>query len=247
VTRRWIMMWEKLSMSDAIGELQRLIDDYAGAGGTIRLLEAGCGSMSKVRLGSNVQIVGIDISEKQLARNNDLHERILADIQTYKLPEQSFDMIICWDVLEHLNDPLKALSNFFSAAKPGGLIILAFPNLFSLKGLITKLTPHAVHVWYYRRLLHVPNAGANDTPPFMTPFRLSATYPSIRRHARSYHASVAFLGFRESPDMQYVRRNYWFMNVVMKSASAITRFLTFGRIDAIHSDCILVLRAGAAA
>jgi 2-polyprenyl-3-methyl-5-hydroxy-6-metoxy-1,4-benzoquinol methylase len=232
-------------MSEAIIELQRLIDEYRGTRGTIRLLEAGCGSMSKVRFGDDVRIVGIDISEKQLERNENLDERILADIQTHSLSERSFDMIICWDVLEHLDNPNKALGNFLRAAKPGGLIVLAFPNLFSLKGIVTKLTPHFVHVWYYRRLLKVPDAGMQDTPPFVTPFKLTATYPAIRRFARKHNASVLYLGFRESPDMQFVRTTYWLMNIVMKSASLATRLLTFGRIDAMHSDCILVLRSDA--
>jgi 2-polyprenyl-3-methyl-5-hydroxy-6-metoxy-1,4-benzoquinol methylase len=232
-------------MPDPVSELQRLIDGYGGSGTPIRLLEAGCGSMSKVRLGENVRITGIDISEKQLARNDGLHERILADIQTYPLPEHSFDIIICWDVLEHLDDPASALRNFFRATKPGGLIILAFPNLFSLKGIITKFTPHPVHIWYYKRLLHVPNAGELDTPPFETRLRASATYPAIRRMAAAHKAVVAFFALRESHDMRYVRSKMPIMNVVMKTASFLSRTLTLGRFDAIQSDCIMVLRAGA--
>lgn len=234
-------------MPDAVSELQRLIDGYMTAGGTVRLLEAGCGSMSKVRLSENVEVVGVDISAKQLERNPGLHERILADIQNFDLPERSFDMIICWDVLEHLDAPQKALANFYRAIKPGGLIILAFPNLYSLKGLITKLTPHFMHVWYYRYLLHSENAGADDTPPFVTPFRTTATYPSIRRSARAHRAAVVLFALRESNDMQYVRKNFRFMDVVMRTASVISRALSGGRIDAMHSDCILVLRAGASA
>lgn len=199
--------------------------------------------MSKVKLTSNVVIVGIDISSRQLTRNQSLHERILADIQTFPLPEQSFDIIICWDVLEHLDHPVKALTNFFRAIKPGGLIILAFPNLFSLKGLVTKLTPHAVHVWYMRHLLRMENAGVNDTPPFVTPFKLSVNYAAIGKLAKQLRGEVAFFALRESADMLYVRRNFWFLNFALKAASLISRAATIGRIDAMQSDCIMVLRA----
>lgn len=232
-------------MADAIGDVQRLIDDYTAQDRTIRLLEAGCGSMSKLRLSPNVQVTGVDISEKQLARNTELCERILGDIQTCSLPTRSFDVIICWDVLEHLHNPQLALTNFFRAIKPDGLIILAFPNLYSLKGMITKLTPHFVHVWYYRHLLHTPEAGLHDTPPFVTPFRLAATYPSIRQLAAANHARVQYFALRESNDMRYVRRNFRFIAFIMRTASIISRLLTLGRIDAMDSDCIMVLRSGA--
>jgi len=234
-------------MSDALSELQRLIDGHVAGGRAIRLLEAGCGSMSKVRLGENVEVVGIDISAQQLERNPGLHECILGDIQSYPLQEHGFDIIICWDVLEHLDEPRKALTNFFRAAKPGGLIILAFPNLYSLKGVITKLTPHIVHVWYYKYLLHIPDAGVDDTPPFVTTFRLAVTHPAIRRLAEAHSAEVAFFALRESHDMKYVRRKFRFMNAIMTGASLVSRALSFGRVDALHSDCILVLRAGATA
>ncbi len=232
-------------MPSALDQLQRFVDDYLRSRPTVRLLEAGCGSMSKIRLSGNVFVVGIDVSAKQLERNQGLHERILGDIQTFPLAEQSFDLIICWDVLEHLDDPVKALRNFFRAVRPGGLIILAFPNLYSVKGLITKLTPYPVHLWYYTHLLHVQNAGANDTPPFVTPFRLAVTYPAIRRLTKAHQGEVAFFAPRESPDMLYVRKKFWFMNLIMMTASLVSIALTFGRIDVAHSDCIMILRARA--
>jgi SAM-dependent methyltransferase len=228
-------------MANPLEDLQRVIDTHT-ANKACRVLEAGCGSMSKIRLGDDVSVVGIDISSKQLDRNTGLTERILADIQTYPLPSDSFDLIVCWDVLEHLDTPEKALANFFTSAKPDGLIVLAFPNLYSLKGVITKMTPHSVHIWYYRNLLHLPNAGLDDTAPFVTPFKKAMTYPAIRKLAREHGVSEAFFALRESHDMQYVRRNYWLFNAMMTGVAAASKAATLGRLDATHSDCIMVLR-----
>jgi SAM-dependent methyltransferase len=232
-----------MTMTDAITELQRVIDDYSGADRTITLLEAGCGSMSKVKLSGNVHVVGIDISEMQLARNLGLYDRILGDIQKYPLPEKTFDIIICWDVLEHLERPREALENFFKACKDGGLIILGFPNLYSVKGIITKLTPHVVHIWYYKYILDVKEAGTDDTPPFRTFFRLSMTHTSIRKLARARNATVEFFAFRESPDMKYARRRFWLLDMLLKTGSIASRAVTLGQTDVAHSDCIMVLRA----
>jgi SAM-dependent methyltransferase len=229
-------------MSNAIAALQRIVDDYLTPERTFTILEAGCGSMSKIKFGKNIYVVGIDISEKQLERNTALDKKILGDLHIYPLPYSSFDIIICWDVLEHLRDPRKAVDNLFQACKPNGLIILAFPNLFSLKGIITKLAPHSVHIWYYKHFLGVDDPGRDGQPPFPTTLRLSMSYPSIWKLARSRNAAVQFFAFRESPDMQTVRRRFWIMNVVFSTASVLSRILTFGKVDAKNSDCIMVLR-----
>jgi hypothetical protein len=111
--------------------------------------------------------------------------------------------------------------------------------------MITKLTPHFVHVWYYRHLLHTPDAGINDTPPFVTPFRLAATYPAIRRLAAAHHTRVEYFALRESNDMRYVRKNFRFIDFIIRTASVMSRAVTLGRVDAVNSDCIMVLRSGA--
>jgi SAM-dependent methyltransferase len=232
-------------MSDVLERLQQFVDERLTPGRTFTVLEAGCGSMSKVRLGNNIHVVGIDISAKQLERNAELHEKILGDIQAYPLEKCSFDIVICWDVLEHLQDPRRALENLLEACKPNGMVILAFPNLFSLKGIITKLTPHWVHIWYYKYFLGAENPGREDQPPFPTTLRLSMSYPAIWGLARSRNATVQFFAFRESPDMQTVRRKFRIMNALFSTASALSRLFTFGKIDATNSDCIMVLTPSA--
>ena len=230
-------------MTDPLVQLQQILDEYLGGADSVHLLEAGCGSTSKVRLGANVSVTGIDISPLQLERNEALNEKILGDLQTYQFPKNCFDIIICWDVLEHLDKPDKALDQFFSSVKPGGLIILAYPNLYSLKGIITKLTPHVFHVWYYHYLLHRPDAGKNDTAPFVTFLRLRATYPVIRKMARANHAHEIFLALRESLSMRYVRQNFPFFDLSMNVISAVSRTLSLGNIDLSRSDCIQVFKS----
>ena len=229
-------------MPEVLNQLQQIIDDYTRTDRKIRILEAGCGSMSKVKLRNSANVVGIDISSEQLERNTGLCEKILGDVQTYQLPERAFDMIICWDVLEHLDDPASALKNFFRSCRNDGIIVLAFPNLYSLKGLATKLTPHKVHIWYYKYILHVPDAGAHDTPPFITHIRIASTYPSIRKLAKAHNAEVIFFAFRESNDVKYMRKQFWFLNLLFDFASAVTRLFSIGKFDAMNGDCIMVLR-----
>jgi 2-polyprenyl-3-methyl-5-hydroxy-6-metoxy-1,4-benzoquinol methylase len=105
------------------GRLQSLLDGFLARSGPIRVLEAGCGSLSHVKLGEESRIVGIDISQQQLERNAVLDERILGDIQTYPLRENDFDVVICWEVLEHVQHPLGCLVQSDPQPKPQGILI----------------------------------------------------------------------------------------------------------------------------
>ena len=135
----------------------------------IKVLEAGCGSTSRLHFQKEVYMVGIDISEKQLERNANLNEKILGDIQDYDFQSDSFDVIVCWDVLEHLPKPENALRRFALAVKDEGIIILNLPNVFSLKGLITKYLPYPLHVLAYRYLYgKKKNISEEDAGPFKT-------------------------------------------------------------------------------
>ena len=149
-------------------DLQKTIDRLLAEVETLRVLEAGCGSASHVDFPPSRWLVGIDLSEKQLALNPSLDERILGDIQTYDYEPNSFDVVVCWNVLEHVREPEEALRRFFRAIKPGGIAVLACPNPRSVKGLVTRLTPHRFHVWFYRRILGSKLAGTDDHGPFPT-------------------------------------------------------------------------------
>src|SRR5579863_2654723 len=111
-------------MNDVSDPVQRVVDQMASSGRVLRVLEAGAGSRSHIRLSGNAQLVGIDISAEQLANNSELHERIVGDIETFPLEPCSFDIIFCWDVLEHLKHPEKALRNFLQAVREDGIVVL---------------------------------------------------------------------------------------------------------------------------
>lgn len=123
-------------------EIQRIVDEYCRANPSgIRVLDVGCGCGSRIRFPETARLIGIDIDADQLASNERVHEKILGDIQTYTTDDR-YDITFCWDLLEHLEHPEEALARLLEWALPGGLIVISGPNPYSLKGLITKYTPH---------------------------------------------------------------------------------------------------------
>jgi ubiquinone/menaquinone biosynthesis C-methylase UbiE len=79
-------------------------------GRDIKVLEAGCGARSVVTLGDLAYVVGLNIDEAAVAKNEKLDEALVGDLQTYPLPAETFDLVFCRFVLEHLKDPERALA-----------------------------------------------------------------------------------------------------------------------------------------
>lgn len=133
-----------------------------------RVLEAGCGSLSRVQLPDDAYLIGVDITQRQLDANTMLDERILGNLETHAWPPASIDMVVCWDVIEHLSNLGAALDRLQAALKPGGAMVLAFPNPWSLKGMVTKLTPYWVHYIFYRYVIgdKRPRSQSDQFPTF---------------------------------------------------------------------------------
>ncbi len=225
-------------MNHGFPGIQEFLDHALADRPRLRVLEAGCGSASHVSFRQPGTLVGIDISAQQLERNKELDERILGDLQTHRFPAAEFDVVICWDVLEHLPDPDSALTNMCAAVQPGGLVVLKSPNLYSVKGLVTKWSPHWIHVLAYRMLGRPVPRGRTDVAPFKTFLARGCTPPSIRRFARQKGWEIAY---SQTYDITSVlgsgKRS---INALYGVARTLSRWLSFGFLG--ESEYILVLR-----
>lgn len=234
------------SVCPEVAELQSVFEEWMVGRDGVRILEAGCGSASYLCWAPGSHITGMDISQKQLDRNETVSEKIRGDIQTYQLPPSSYDVIICWDVLEHLPHPELAIKNFVRAIRPDGLIILAFPNVVSVKGLIAKFTPHWFHVWVYRHFLGIKDAGKDDTAPFKTFLRFSISPRAIRNTARRLGMDLVHVRHYQTGMQKELRSKHRIVRWAVSSLGLLLRAVSLGRIDGTLSDCIYVLRRSAA-
>ena len=65
--------------------LQQELDQRLAGRAGLRVLEAGSGSISRLRFPDGSYLIGIDVSEVQLRKNPYLREKLLGDIETYDL------------------------------------------------------------------------------------------------------------------------------------------------------------------
>jgi len=230
------------TMSSGDDPVQALVDEMTNQGHPLRVLEAGAGSRSHIRLGANTQLVGIDICQEQLDNNHGLQEKILGDIQTYPLTPSSFDIIFCWDVLEHLKHPEHALDNFLGAIRPGGLMVMGAPAVNSVKGMITKYTPHWFHVFVYRHLLRNKNAGKPGHVPFPTFLRYSMSPRSLRSFAREHGLVIEYFDEYEEKVQVRIKKKHWSINLAYVVIGPLVKVASFGYINPEITDFTIVLR-----
>jgi len=125
-----------------------------------RILDVGCGR--GVTLGALAEqgfaVHGFEISA-EAARGADsrVEIRIAKKLQEAEYRAASFDQVIIWHVLEHLDDPVGTLREVHRILKPGGRLIVAVPNLSSLQARCSQAA------WFHldlpRHVYHFPLAA----------------------------------------------------------------------------------------
>jgi 2-polyprenyl-3-methyl-5-hydroxy-6-metoxy-1,4-benzoquinol methylase len=105
------------------------------------MLELGCASGSYLHkmAGKGWQVQGIEFSEKAAQNAINLGYNVHAGpLETAPRPDEPFDLIVGWMVLEHLHDPIGCLKKLREWAKPGAWLVLSVPNAGSLEFSIFK-------------------------------------------------------------------------------------------------------------
>ena len=212
--------------------------------GPLSIYEAGGGSTSFLPLGviGRAHVTVVDIDEDQIRNNDYAQQAILGDIQTYRFAPDSFDLVICYNVIEHVPDVEAALLGFCEALKPNGLLLIGAPNPQSLSGVVTKYSPHWFHVWFYRHIRGEKHAGLPGEAPFPTHFHPLVTLPNLEAFAKTHGLQAIYRKKYESPRYPEMRRRKpWFASLIDTAAKTMNALLP-GKTDVRHGDYHVILR-----
>jgi 2-polyprenyl-3-methyl-5-hydroxy-6-metoxy-1,4-benzoquinol methylase len=110
--------------------LQRLIGPPSGR----LLLDVGAhiGIFVDVACKAGWKATGIEPSRwsVDIARRSGI-ELIEGTLDSSDLPDNHFDVVTMWDVIEHLSDPMAELNHVFRVLKPGGWVVIHTMNIES--------------------------------------------------------------------------------------------------------------------
>jgi SAM-dependent methyltransferase len=152
-------------------------------------LEAGGGSFSHFSLPSQSILLTVDIDHGQLQRNYKSQFKVQADLHALPLRPNTIDIAVCFNVIEHLDNPELALTQLALSLSNGGILVLGCPDRKSLKGLVTRLSPVGWHRAFYRFIVRKADRGDGHFDAFPTPFRSLVTHERLLE-------SLKLLGFK---------------------------------------------------
>jgi SAM-dependent methyltransferase len=105
---------------------------------------------------SDCHYVGLDISrsELEMAAPGSYDEMWVRDV-VERVPELEgrFDLIVSWQVFEHIKPLDIALENLRTYLKPGGQLVAMMSGKFSAFGAINAVVPSGLGVWGMQKLL----------------------------------------------------------------------------------------------
>lgn len=98
-----------------------------------KILDLGCGRGFYIKIISqlyrNVEIFGIDNNTKYVEIARKLNKNvILGDAGDLPFPNSCFDRVVCSEVLEHINDDNKVISEIHRVLKNKGFALISVPN-----------------------------------------------------------------------------------------------------------------------
>jgi 2-polyprenyl-3-methyl-5-hydroxy-6-metoxy-1,4-benzoquinol methylase len=113
-----------------------------------KVLDAGCGtaygSAMLGRAGAE-SVVGVDIAESVLQSvRGDMPENvelIVDDLSNLALEDDRFDLVVCFEVIEHFHDPQPVLDNLVRVLAPDGVMLVSSPN----RGVYPAGNPYHFH------------------------------------------------------------------------------------------------------
>lgn len=149
-----IASWEKM-ITPVIETAATLVDDHNQSDGA-RLLDIGCGHgfFLKKMAQRGWAVEGVEVSRpgREYARKTlglSIHSKPLEDMA---FPNERFDVVTLFYVIEHLHDPGMILKEVFRILKPGGMVLLRWPHSTPV---VKMLGPFAKKIDIYHTPFHL--------------------------------------------------------------------------------------------
>jgi ubiquinone/menaquinone biosynthesis C-methylase UbiE len=113
---------------------KRILEIACGRGGFSRIL----GLRGASVCGADFSASAVEIAKERLHRDPSLTDRVTyvqADAENMLFDENTFDIVVSCETIEHVPNPRVALREMYRVCKPGGMLYLTTPNYLNFMGL----------------------------------------------------------------------------------------------------------------
>jgi SAM-dependent methyltransferase len=173
------------------------IGERLAAGG--RVLDIGSGrhpALARHDRPEGMVYVGLDLSKAELGEAGEgAYDEMLEADATQFQPElaESFDLVVSWQVLEHVADMEATLENVRNYLKPGGRFVAQFSGAWSAFGIINRILPDRIGAKVVDRTMRRTENNIPVFPAFYDRCTARALAPLLATWA-SYRLTPIFFG-----------------------------------------------------
>ena len=132
-----LYVWELMQWHASVARaphwdaLYSFVEAHPPSHGFRRVFDFGCGigtdALFLTERGYEVTAVDVEGPTFEFARHRfnrrGLNARFVESTSEIPMPSEVFDVAVCFDVLEHLSDPLKSAQALIGALRPGGILL----------------------------------------------------------------------------------------------------------------------------
>lgn len=139
---KWLNCWEDLAFNSLNG---------LNLNKSMRILDVGCGNgmlIEMLKIFGFKDLTGIDPHLKKAIQAPGFR-MLKAGIEDLK---EEFDLVMCHHSFEHVEDPHAIAKSLENSIKPGGVLLIRFPNIESYSFLKFKESWHGIHAPFHRFL-----------------------------------------------------------------------------------------------
>ncbi|MBW4604647.1 MAG: bifunctional 2-polyprenyl-6-hydroxyphenol methylase/3-demethylubiquinol 3-O-methyltransferase UbiG [Calothrix sp. FI2-JRJ7] len=174
---KWWQSGETLHLSNHLNESRfKFFSSFVPNWEGVRVLDIGCGGGLAceflAKQGANVSGIDLSLNSIEAAQEHAQHNKLKIDYRWgvgEKIPYDSntFDVVLCFDVLEHVTDWQKVLAEIYRLLNPNGLFLFDTIN----RTFKSKL----IMIWLLENILNQMPRGLHDWNKFIKPQELIDT------------------------------------------------------------------------
>ncbi len=154
---RFNVVLESLVRYFTAGKTRKIRKFHKGRGA---LLDVGCGRglFLDIMKKDGWHVTGVEFNEETASYANKVYEiDVITPQSMMAVPDESYDVITIFHVLEHMKDPAAVLRTCRRLLKKHGLLVIAVPNVSSLQAVLGK--SHWFHLDVPYHLYHFTLSG----------------------------------------------------------------------------------------
>ncbi len=195
-----------------------------------RLLDVGTagGSFLAVAQRAGWQVAGCEPNRwmSEWAKQHYGLDVVPGTIHDMHLADQSFDVVSLWDVLEHTPDPKTTLAECARVLKPGGLLVVNYPDIDSLIGRLMGrrwVFLLSVHLYYFtpptlKRMLAEMGLNVLSTRPHWQSLELGYVLFRMEAYVRPIARAAGWLIKRLG--LAHMQIPYWMGQMLVLAEKA---------------------------